>query len=157
MAVGLTTSCSPMFCSFPYSGWSQAMALPSQSISTCTATSGVHLLPAGHALHHREGGLGHLMGFLQPLFRLIGIRSDPGKKALDRHKVPLLAGLFIHVVAFLCEPSQQKSAVISPIDGVEEISRKVLPVVPKGLEVLVTLELPVFDPGHFLRFSFPLL
>ena len=32
--------------------------------------------------------------------------------------------------------------MISPIDGVEEISREGLPVVPKGLEVLVTLESP---------------
>ena len=44
---------------------------------------------------------------------------------------------------------------VLPIDGVEEISREGLPVVPEGLEVLVTLELSVF--GHFLHLSFPLL
>ena len=39
--------CSPMFCSFLYSEWSEAMVLPSQSISTRTASSGVHLLLLG--------------------------------------------------------------------------------------------------------------
>ena len=87
----------------------------------------------------------------------MGIFSDPGKEALNQHEVPLPARLFAHVVALFLEPSQQKTAVISPIDGVEEISREGLPVVPEGLEVLVTLELPVFGPGHFLHFSFSLL
>ena len=79
----------------------------------------------------------------------MGIFSDLGKEALDRHEVPLPAGLFAHVAALFLEPSQQKTAVISPIDGVEEISSKGLLVVPEGLEVLVTLELPVFGPGPF--------
>ena len=111
----------------------------------------------GHALYHREGGLRHLMGFLYSLLQLIGIFSNPGKEALDRHEVPLLAGLFAHVVALFLEPSQQETAVISPIDSVEEFSRDSLLVVPEGLEILVTLELSVFGPGHFLCLSFSLL
>ena len=47
MAAGLTTSCSPMFCSFPYTWWSQSISIPSQSMSTSTANSGVHLSPLG--------------------------------------------------------------------------------------------------------------
>ena len=47
MANGLTTSCSPMFCSFPYTEWSQAMILPLQSISTRMTSAGVHLSPLG--------------------------------------------------------------------------------------------------------------
>ena len=46
---------------------------------------------------------------------------------------------------------------VLPIDGVKEISREGLPVVPEGLEVLVMLELSVFGPDHFLHLSFPLL
>ena len=115
------------------------------------------LVPTGHPLHHRKGGLDNLLSLFEAFCRFISVFGNTAEEALHCHEVPLLTALLVHVIVFLLESFQQTTAMICPIDGFQESTVNGLSVIPEGLEILFTLELPVFDLGHLFGFGLSLL
>ena len=75
------------------------------------------LVPTGHPLHHRKGGLDNLLSLFEAFCQFIRIFGNMGKEALYRHEVPLVTTLFVHVIVFFLVPFQQVAAMICTIDG----------------------------------------
>ena len=151
MATGLTTSCSPMFCSFPYSWCSQSIRFPLQSMSTCTANSRMHLSPLGIPCTIRK------LSLFEAFCRFISVFGNTGEETLHCHEVPLVTTLLAHVIVFLLKSSQQVTSMISSVDGFQEGTWNGLSVIPNSPEIQFTLEFPVFDLGLFFGLGFSLL
>ena len=115
------------------------------------------IVPTGHPLHHRKGGLDNLLSLFEALCRFISVFGNTGQETLYCHEVPLVATLLAHVIVFLLESSQQETAMIHSIDGFQESTGNGLSVIPEGPEILFMLELPVFVLGHFFGLGLSLL
>ena len=115
------------------------------------------LVPTGHPLHHRKGGLDNLLSLFEAFCRFIRVFGNTGEEMLHCHEVPLVTAPLAHVIVFLLESSQQVTAMIRPIDGFQESTGKGLSVILEGLEILFTLELSVFVLGHFFGLGLSLL
>ena len=115
------------------------------------------LVPTGHPLHHRKGGLNNLLSLFEAFCRFISVFGNMGEEAPHCHEVPLVTALLVHVIVFLLESFQQVIAMNCPIDGFQESTLNGLMVIPEGPEILFTLELPVFDLGHLFGFGLLLL
>ena len=117
----------------------------------------VALVPTGHPLHHRKGGLDNLLSLFEAFCRFISVFGNTGEETLHCHEVLLVTALLAHVIVFLLESSQQVTTMIRPIDGFQESTGNGLSVIPEGPEILFTLELPVFVLGHFFGLGLSLL
>ena len=144
MAAGLTTSCSPMFCSFPYSRWLQSIGFPSQVHEYTHGNFWGALVPTGHPLHHRKGGLNNLLSLFEAFCQFSSVFGNTGEETLHCHEVPLVTALLAHVIVFLLESFQQVFGMIRSIDSFQESTGNGLSVIPEGPEILFTLGFPVF-------------
>ena len=115
------------------------------------------LVSTVHPLHHRKAGLNNLLSLLKTFCRLISVFGNTGEETLHCHEVPLVTALLAHVIAFLLVSSQQVTLMIRSIDGLQEGTGNGFSVIPNGQEILIMLEFPVFNLGHFFGLGLSLL
>ena len=115
------------------------------------------LVPTGNPLHHWKVGLDNLLSLFEAFCRFISVFCYVGEESLHGHKVPFVAALLTHVIIFLLELFHQVTLMIRSIDGFQQGVGNGLLVIQNAPEILLTLEFPVFDLGHFFGLGFSLL